>query len=686
MAAYFSKGACLFLAALISASQGAAARVLTELIQTKSAEQEPAARLKGELIEVRAVVTDRQGQVIGDLKKEDFELLENGRPQEIAFFSVERIGSESKRAREPSGAEADRIRPAELPARAIVLFVDTLHLSFSSLVRTRQAIRRFVEEQIGESDVVAIVASGGTLGLVQQFTRDQRVLRYAIDRLTLWEQGLYQSAYTPYLAAMVERGDQEALRRASQIVRAEEGFADPSYVRAKARRILAEAAWRRKATLSMLGGVAERMAEMPGQRILVLISDGFTLMDIGGSFATDEVSGAISRAVRSGVTIYSLHSRGLEPNRAYGQEELENGLNALASGTGGQVFFNTNDLNMALQKVLDDNRTYYVLGYYPPEGRDARFRRITVRVRNRPDYSVRAPKGYMPLAERKEQLARSPRQRLFQAIAAPLPLASLGVAVSAEFLESEADDAQVSLFVHLDGNDLNYVEHNGRSRFEVELVAIIYDDQGKPVKTVANNVSVLVRPGRLEQAKQDIYSFAQRVALKPGLYQVRVGVREPSTERIGTAMAWVEVPDLKRGRLTLSGLFILEPEPQGGLRLPDESNSVMGQTIKRMRKGNGIVYYLMIYNASAPPEDLKMQVEIFDGQERIYKSEWVPVSLPMIGRNKKGVEVAEHIMLDKVPPGLYELRVTVADPKSKQIAQRAVIFEVDRRRPVWPEL
>jgi len=86
---------------------------------------------------------------------------------------------------------------------------------------------------------------------------------------------------------------------------------------------------------------------------------------------------------------------------------------------------------------------------------------------------------------------------LNRAIAMLPPVMSLGVSVSAEFLESEADDAHVSLFVHLDGNDLNYVEHNGRSRFEVEAVAVIYDDQGKPVKTLT--VSVLVRPGHLER-------------------------------------------------------------------------------------------------------------------------------------------------------------------------------------------
>lgn len=677
MVTYFSRGTCLFLVVLIWVSYGVAVPASTEAVQTKSAEQEQAVRLKAELIEVRAVVTDERGRIVGDLKKEDFELLENGRPQEIAFFSVERIESTSPRAIESGRAEADRLRPAAPPTRVIVLFVDTLHLSFPSLVRARQALRRFILEQTSESDLVAVVASGGGVGLVGNFTQNRRLLLYAIDRLTFWGQGLYSSKYTPYLAAMVDRGDRQALQLASGIVAAEERVADPEYVRNRARMILSEAAWRRKAALSTLEAVAEQMAEMPGQRMIVLISDGFTLMGPGGSPATEEINRAISRAVRSGVTIYSLSARGLEPDRSYGQEELENGLNALASDTGGLAFFNTNDLNMALQRVLDDTRIYYVLGYYPPANKETQFRRITVRVKGRPEYSVRVPKGYLPVATKKEPPPKSPRQRLFQAVAAPLPLAGLGVAASAGFLEGEDDNAQVSLLVHLDRNTLNAVRHNGRSRFEIEVVAVIYDNQGKPVKTLAYDVNILVRPERLEQAGQNIYHFVHRVALKPGLYQVRVGIREPSTERIGTATAWVEVPDLKRKRMTLSSLFLAEWESGRELLPPSELNSVLGRSLRRVRKGNNLVYYLVIYNASAPPEDLKMQIEIFDGQDRIYQSEWMPVSQRMIGRNKKGLEVAEQMMLDKVPPGLYELRVTVEDPKSKQKIQRAVIFEVE---------
>jgi VWFA-related protein len=671
MVTLFSKGGCLFLAAAMSVSPKAMAWALTGAIHTKPVGHKQAVRLKAELIEVRVIVTDWQGQPVGDLKKEDFELLENGRPREIAFFSVERMESRSERAIEPG---RDRIRPAEIPARVIVLFVDTLHLSFSSLARARQALRTFIEEQVSERDFVALVATGGAFGLVGECASHRRVLLYAIERLTPWEQGIYTSGYTPYLAAMVDRGDRDALRLASRIVAAEEGIADPAYVRSKARMILNEAAWRRKATLSLLEAVAKQVAEMPGQRIIVLISDGFTLMDIGGRLATDELNRAIGRAVRSGVTIYSLQGRGLEPNHRYGQEELENGLNALARDTGGRAFFNTNDLNAALQQVLEDTRTYYVLGYYSDEDTDTRFRRITVRVKGRPEYRVRAPKGYLPVAAKKEPTARSPRQRLFQAIAAPLPVTSLGVAVSAEFLESEADDAQVSLFVHLDGTTLTDIVRNGRSLFEVEVVAVIYDHRGKPVTTMAHDVSVFIRPGHVEPAKHNIYHFAQRVALPPGLYHVRVGVREPSTDRMGTAMAWVEVPDLRRKQLTVSGLFLAEWEPEKGLQLPD----IMGHTIRRVRRGTDLVYYLMIYNASAPPEELKMRVEIFRGEDRIHESGWMPVSLRMIGRNKKGIEVAERIVWNEAPPGFYELRVTVSAPGSKQMAQRAVVFEVGR--------
>jgi len=141
--------------------------------------QEPPIQLKTQLVEVRAVVTDKQGAFINGLKKEDFEVLEDGRPQTISFFSAESIaGPAGAKPGAPANPDisAGTATPAAASGRNIVIFVDSLNMSASSLLRTKQTLRKFVDEKLAATDRVALVATSGSLGLLSQFTQDKLAL------------------------------------------------------------------------------------------------------------------------------------------------------------------------------------------------------------------------------------------------------------------------------------------------------------------------------------------------------------------------------------------------------------------------------------------------------------------------------------------------------------------------------
>lgn len=307
------------------------------------------------------MVTDKRGLAITDLKKEDFELKENGNPREISFFSVVKIpgrGKAQQTVSTPANGTTDvpagMARPAESIGRTVLLYVDTLHLSPQSLT--------------------AIVTSAGSLGVVEQFTRDRRVLLYAVDRLSS-RPNARDSLFTPYIAGMVDRGDRDALQVARAIYIAEENAFpnDPTImqmVQMRARQVLSESTSLRRATLITLKEVVQRLSDMPGQRLLVMVSDGFTLFDTGGGQDTNDLQSVTSRAVRSGVVIYSIDAKGLQPPSLFsaslgaipndprissyvsaGERDLENGLNALAKDTGGEAFFNTNDTAGAMARA-----------------------------------------------------------------------------------------------------------------------------------------------------------------------------------------------------------------------------------------------------------------------------------------------------------------------------------------------
>ncbi len=724
-----SKPACLLMAVAVCLSQSVASWTAAAPAQkpthpapspsptpTKPAEQDQVIKVNTELVEVRAVVTDKQGQIVRGLQQEDFELLENNKPQAVSFFSIARIAGHDRSApgapTTTAPPKTSRERLAESPARTVVLFVDTLHLSIGSLMQVKQALRHFIEEQLTEQDLVALVSSAGTLGLVEQLTRNRQILRYAIERLTPGPVTL-ESLFTPYLAAQVERGDPEALNLAIDIMKQEEMAGGDrrtleNFARSKARQVLAEASYQSKSTLLTLKAVAERMAGLPGQRLIALFSDGFTLYDYGGQISTGDLQAAVSRAVRAGVAIYAIDAKGLQPPsmfsaamrggvmnpRLFGyqsdaEKDLENGLNALARDTGGEPFFNTNDLRGALEHVFESNSLYYVLAYYPAEeGKSTQFRRLTIRVKNHPEYTVRTPKGYLPsdLAKaKKDEAAATPQQRLVEAMLAPLSQSEIGVSASADYLESEMDSAQVTVRVQIQGDKLEYHEQNQQHSIALEMVTMIYDSNGKRVDAKSETVQGSIQPDRLGLAKQGGYTYVRRVPLKPGLYQARIGVRELSTGHVGTAAAWVEVPNLAQNKLTMSSLLLLDAlaensqvsKTPGGTNNNILPTSKVTEGIRFYPRGQFCAYFFRLYHTKASANEVVMQTEFMQGGKSIAQSPWQPVSARQIGEDRKGIMIGGQIQLEGLKPGIYEIRMTVKDPQSKRTVQRTAPFGVE---------
>jgi VWFA-related protein len=678
-------------------------------------------RVKTELIDLRAVVTDKKGQSITDLKKEDFELMENGKPQEVSFFSVVKIPvrgeprrAETSTANATTDVPAGAPRPADTIGRTVLLYVDTLHLSPQSLLLVKKSLRKFIDERLTDQDLTAIVTSAGSLGVVEQFTRERRVLRQAVDRLSA-RPNARNSLMTPYIAAMVDRGDRDAMQVARAIYVAEENASpnDPSImqmVEMKARQVLSEATYLRRSTLITLREVVQKLSDLPGQRLLVMVSDGFTLFDTGGSQDTNDLQSVTSRAVRSGVVIYSIDAKGLQPPGLFdasignvpndprissyisaGERDLENGLNTLAKDTGGDAFFNTNDTAGAMGRALDDNQAYYTLGYYPAiDESDKKFRKITIKIKNHPDYQVRAQRGYMPadLAKKaKEEEAKTPQQRFINAILAPLPMTDIGVTAVPNFVEVPEDNAQVSLQINIDGKTLTYLEENGRHRFNAEVVTMIYNSDGKRVDLKSETISGALLPARLEVAKQNGFQYNRRVQLKPGLYQIRVGVTEPANEHTGTAAVWIETPDLsKKNRPALSSVFLSDAQVMGDQQ-PAANNengaaaslSKLLQGIRYYKANQPIVYVFRLYNMATdrPETDTVMQIEILQDEKPIVTIPWQPATTRQIGKDAKGLVIGGQFAMRNIQPGVYEMRVSVKDSKTKRPVQRSVPFGIE---------
>jgi len=655
--------------------------------------QESTFKVSTELVEVRVVVTDRDGRPIEDLTKEDFELLESGQRQEISFFSVSQVEERQDRpavSNMPSQSRSLRERLSAPPARSTILYVDNLHLAFRDLNWVKSSLRRFINEKMTDQDMIAIVTSDGTLGIAQQFTRDRRILRHAIEQIKpgpiSWEY-----PFSATLAGRILRNDFdfEALEEGKEQLELKEGVEDESgsITRARARTILSGASYFRETMLLTLEALVDQMTGIPGQRMIAVFSEGFTQNGRSGWPKYDEVHSAINRAARSGVVIYCIDGKGLSDGLP--DSEKQGALVTLAKDTGGEFYENSNDLDGSLGLAFDSNRFYYTLAYYlKPENDVTKFRDIKVRVRNHPEYKIRTPKGYVPsdlLKAKEEEKAKTPGQRLLQTVNAPLPVSNFNVNARMDFIGMEAGAPQVSLTAWFEGDKFQYRLQDQHHAFTVEVLYVIYDAAGRQVDALSTNVQGTLTPDRFVQAQTNGYMYSKRLTLKPGIYQARIGIREDGTERIGTTSAWIEVPDLKRNKIALSNLVFVDMLPAADAAAdtsnPDELKRItMIQGIRLFPYDSVCAYAFRVFGGEDSPigKDLTLKTDLLKSGKPVREGEWLPLSDVSGDSNGNGqAYIGGKVDLDGLDPGIYELNVSVKELRSEKIAQRTAVFGIE---------
>lgn len=579
-------------------------------------------RVETQIVQIDVVVADKAGKLVADLRREDFQLFEDGKPQELAFFSV---GTVARPARWLTSApdkrksnEAEKPVPtAELDSgRHIVLAIDDLHLSAGNLMQAKQSLMRFVEQQLAGSDQVALITTSGALGMYEQFTTDRESLRRAINRLSVRERtvttGMDIPRITPYQAELIERNDQDALNIAVNELVARLNLPRDMAVRevqGKARLIVAENTNVTTATLGTLENVIRGLKPLNGRKIIVLLSDGFLLGLGTGQGRESDMHRITDAATRSGAVIYSLDARGLiatppggdasQPGGFIDQtgardridrasmEAQRDGLNALAYDTGGFAVFNNNDLNIGFQKVLADNETYYVLAYEPVTiWRDGRFHKIEVKIKDRPELKVRTRKGYLAPDEKAERKATEKTEKAAEklskksvqeqekkaqevrfaeintALGSLFPLRGIPVEMTADYIEAEETGPLAIITAQIDATTLKFESVGDRHEGIVEVVTMIYNEKGDVTSDLVDRLDMKLRQESLERVRRSGIRYSKSYQLKPGFYQVRMAIRQEGLPQPGSASQWVEIADTSRKQLVLSGIFMTSSAAQ----------------------------------------------------------------------------------------------------------------------------
>jgi VWFA-related protein len=683
-----------------------------------------------ELVLIDVVVTGREGAPERDLRREDFEILEDGRPQSISHFAV---GTASRPAALPaavrpaSGAAAPPDRTAFTAAgaagRTIVLVIDDLHLGASRLSAAKREATRFLREQVGPRDEVAVVTTSGIRGVLQSLTRDRGALVRAVDRVTLQDRSARARFGAPYLS----EHQAEQINRFGELAAGNEAFdlavaqfmeefwinrevAIPM-VRERVRSILDEGARNTRASLSVLESTMRSLAPVPGRKVVLLLSEGFFLGRGTWYESAYDLRQITDAATRSGVVVYSLDAGGLTvpapagdltergPTRfterrrvESGQDEARReGMRAVAEETGGFAVLNNNDIGAGLRRILNDNEVYYLLAYEPISPlRAGRFRSIQVRLPGRPDLVARTRKGYFepgasPARKRGEpspkQAAAEARERVHDAFTSIVPLRGLPLHLSADFVDLPDAGPTVVVNVDVDAASLQLSEVQQRHRGVVDIVGLVSDREGAAVEQFAERLQLDLRPETRDAVRRGGIGFNRRIAVKSGLYQVRVAALGQGPDETGSASQWIEVPDLAPGQLALSSLFLNGARDDAAGPVEGESpvaGGARGRASRSFPAGSEVDVVLFAYNArtdAAGVTDLAARFQLRSEGRLVHEFLPRPMRSEDPGEPKR-VPGGARLSLAGLPPGDYELRAVVEDRRAGTTAERGVDFTV----------
>jgi VWFA-related protein len=641
---------------------------------TATQDQQPPITFRVEInyVEIDAVVTDAQGNFVRNLTKDDFQVVEEGTPQTLSVVSLVDLPLERPDAPlfAPAPIEPDvRTNQREFDGRVYVIVLDDLHTHFSRTPRVKAAVRQFIERHIGVNDIAAIVQTGGSTKGVQEFTSSRSRLLRAAD--TFIGQKLRSATLTKIDDLNRNSGLGDAPRDISE----------------------SERAFKARSSLSTLKNVADFLSGIRGRRkAVVFFSEGIDYdvsNPVQNRFATDimyETRETIAAASRANVSFYAVDPRGLggvadEAMELQGipddnslgltsmNQELLNSqgsLRTISDETGGFAIVNRNDFANAFARIVQENSSYYLLGYYSKNTRrDGRFRRVDVRV-TRPGLRVRARNGYSTPRGRPEPskaVNAETSAELREAIESPVPISGLGISVFAAPLRGADSNASVALTLEIDGKKLRFTEKNGTFADDVEVAVIAVDHSGKVRDGGRDLMNLRLRPQTHALVSKNGVRIARRLEVPPGRYVLRVGVRDLGSGAVGSVSYDLDVPDFSRSDLAMSGLLLTSASAsQTPTANPDpEFKEVLGAPPAALRafpRGDVLSFYAEVYdNQTKTPHRVSIKATVLaDDGNVVFNSEEERRSDELQGQ-KGGYGYGAMVPLTEFPAGRYVLRV-----------------------------
>jgi hypothetical protein len=444
-------------------------------------------------------------------------------------------------------------------------------------------------------------------------------------------------------------------------------------------------------------------------------------------------------ANRASVVIYALDPRGLQTLGLTAQDDLSNfradqlsavaterrdrflesqsGPVYLARETGGFAIRNTNDLSKGIRRVLDDQKGYYLIGYRPgestfdPKSGSRRFHDIAVKVK-RPGLRVRTRNGFYGVANEDARSA-TPRTRVAQlnaALVSPFNSNGIRLRLTSLFGNDPKAGSFVRSLLHIDGRDVTFTKQpDGWNKAVLDVLVITFGDNGTVVDQITNTYEVQVRGRTYERALQNGFTYTINLPVKKGgAYQLRAALRDAASERVGSASQFIEVPDINKNRLALSGIVVSGNDPaatttttggsssavtgsapatassaaspaapagsasgaapgasQGTDEAAERTDTQATPAVRRFRRGMVLLYDYVVFNArldkATSRPQLQTQLRLFRDGQPVFTGNLKPLDTSNQPDLKRIIAGGALRLGADMTPGEYVLQVVVTD-------------------------
>ena len=663
-----------------------------------SANQKGAIRAAVNLVEVDVAVTDRNGNLLKNLRQDQFSLAEDGKDQKIStfdYYDVEKLEKADAAETAPitiaigSVAPSEEIRQQVRDRRMVVLFFDLTSLQPNDLTRSTLAAKQFLSKQMTSADLVGVVAFGNQLRVIADFTNDRDLLDSAVDALLPGKE-----AQLAALAAATSTGIDSAVTEDTSAA----FTADDTEFNA----------FNTDRKLAAIESLADLLRDIPGKKSVLQFTSGITQT---GEDNRSQLRATTDAANRANLSIYTVDSRGLLAEIPGGdastgaaggnamftgaavfqqsgaRQDSRETLATLATDTGGRSFFDLGDLGQAFRSVQSDTSGYYLLGYYSTNAQhDGRWRTLRVKVAGVPGARIRYRQGYYAPKDFDVYTTEDRERQLEDAMRSETPVVELPIAVETAYFRLDNRQIYVPISAKLASSALQWAQKSGRREVEFDFAAEIRDTQsGRVAGALRDTITVRLDAERYEELQQNALVYQGGIILPPGNYRLKFLARENESGRIGTFEDDLKLPPAQADRLQLSSVVlssqVIEVQKNSEVqtkafardaKLKDLPLDVAGErivpSVTRVFTSQQMLY--IFFQAYVPEKSdlsqLRAGLEFFRNGARISQT---PVVAPsQVDDKTRTASFRISLPLSSIGIGRYTVQAVVVEPGGTQAA------------------